>query len=101
MRAKYSYSRKWLEENSTPEKTIENFISLFGFVNKNMILTLPSYRSRISVLESLMGIAGEKEYPVGNQFRLSEMTSLSQTATYERFLKTHDDCLEKCNSLVF
>ena len=101
MRAKYSYSRKWLEENSTPEKSIENFSSLFGFVNKNMILTLPSYRSRISVLESLMGIAGEKEYPVGNQFRLSEMTSLSQTATYERFLKTHDDCLENVIAWFF
>ncbi len=101
MIAKYSYGKKWLEENSTPEKTMRNFISLFGFVNKNMILTFPSYKSRISVLESLMGVRGEKEYPVGNQFQLREMTSLSQTATYERFLQTRDDCIENVIAWFF
>jgi hypothetical protein len=101
MIAKYSYSKKWLEENSTPEKTIKNFISLFGFVNKNMILTFPSYKSRISVLESLMSVKGEREYSVGNQFRLREVTSLSQTATYERFLLMRDDCLENVIAWFF
>lgn len=101
MIVKYSYSKKWLEENSTPKKTIKNFISLFGFVNKNMILTFPSYKSRISVLESLMGVKGEKEYPAGNQFQLREMISFLQTSTYERFLQTRNDCLENVIAWFF
>lgn len=96
---KYSYSKKWLEQNSTPSKVVSNFINLFGFASRGMILTMPSYKAQLGIFERFMGVKGKETYPAGVAFQFREQSALLQTMMYERFLRSSDNNLE--NVLVW
>jgi hypothetical protein len=98
---RYTYSRRWLEDTCDYPSILNNFIHLFGFVDRNALLVLPSYPASLGVLERLMGTPGKTEYRIGTVFRTTDMSSLLQTRMYHHFLETKDVDLERVISWFF
>lgn len=98
---RYTYSRRWLEATCDKPSILNNFINLFGFVDRNAILVLPSYPASLGVMERLMGTPGRTEYRIGTAFRTTDMSSLLQTRMYHHFLETKDIDLEQVISWFF
>ncbi|WGD37759.1 hypothetical protein [Lysinibacter sp. HNR] len=96
-----TYSRRWLEETSDNPSILNNFQHLFEFVDRQVLLTLPSYPARLSVVERFMGLTGNTEYKVGVAFRALDMNSLLQMRMYCQFLEEQDSNLEKVVSWFF
>ncbi len=97
-----SYGKKWLEDHSSNEEILANFVHLFGFVHEGMVLSLPSYKSAMTgLVERFMGVKGKDSYPAGIAFNLSEQRSFGQVFVYERFLQEHDNSLEKVIAWFF
>jgi hypothetical protein len=92
--AKYSYSRRWLEDNLDYPTILNNFLYLFEFADRHMLLALPSYYAELGVFERFLKTTGKDAYPVGAAFQVKEQSSFLQTVMYDRFLKTNDIELE-------
>jgi hypothetical protein len=88
--AKYSYSRRWLEDNLDYPTILNNFLYLFEFADRHMLLALPSYYAELGVFERFLKTTGKDAYPVGAAFQVKEQSSFLQTVMYNRFLKTND-----------
>ena len=92
--AKYSYSRRWLEGSLDYPTILNNFLYLFQFADRHMVLALPSYYAELGVTERFLRTIGKDAYPVGAAFWVKEQSSFVQTVMYSSFLKTHDIELE-------
>lgn len=101
MVAKFSYSRRWLEQTLDYPSILNNFLYLFNFADRRMLLTLPSYSAQLGVLERSIGITGKDAYPVGAAFRLTEISTFVQTALYRQFLKKRGIELESVIAWFF
>lgn len=101
MVTKYSYSKKWLEQNSAPAQVVGNFINLFGFVSQGMILTMPSHKAELGVFERFMGVKGKEAYLAGVAFQFREQSALLQTMMYEKFLRSGKNNLENVLTWFF
>ncbi|MEV8273123.1 hypothetical protein [Microbacterium sp. NPDC077184] len=82
----YSYSRAWLESTTDEPSVLNNFQHLFHFANRNVILTLPSYRSQLGVFERFMMTTGRTDYHIGVDYRVRDMSSTIQTQLVHHFL---------------
>ncbi|WP_150462366.1 hypothetical protein [Nesterenkonia ebinurensis] len=98
---RYTYSRRWLEETCDNPSILNNFINLFGFVDRNGLLTLPSYPASLGVMERFMGTPGRTEYRTGTVFWTTDMSSLLQIRMYHHFLESKDIDLEQVISWFF
>ena len=87
MVATHSYSRRWLEQTTDFASVLNNFQHLFGFADHDVILTLPSYRAELGVLERFIMMGGATDYHVGAAFRNRETSSLLQTHLARNFLE--------------
>lgn len=99
--SRYTYSRRWLEETCANPSILDNFLYLFEFVDRHVLLVLPSYPSQLGVLERLMGTTGNTEYKVGAAFQAVDMSTLLQTRLYRDFLKSKGIDLERVISWFF
>ena len=98
---KFSYSQHWLEENLDFPTILNNFLYLFEFTDRHMLLALPSYRAELGVLERFMKTTGRDGYPTGAAFHLKDQSSLLQTVMYDQFLRTKDIELESILAWFF
>lgn len=57
---KIIYSRLWLEENLDNPTLLNNFIYLFGYVDRFFRSTFPSNKNHIGSLERLVGVKGNR-----------------------------------------
>jgi hypothetical protein len=64
MVAKFSYSRAWLTGNLDYPIILNNFIYVFEWTTRHVLLSLPSYPSELGVMERLM-MSGKDEYVTG------------------------------------
>ena len=92
--AKYSYSRRWLQDNLDYPTILNNFLHLFEFADRHMLLALPSYYAELGVFERFLTTTGKDAYSIGAAFHVKEQSSFLQTAMYNYFLKTNDIELE-------
>lgn len=99
--SRYTYSRMWLEETSDNPSILNNFQHLFSFVDRQVLLVLPSYPARLGVMERIMGTTGKTEYKIGAMFRAVDMSTLLQTRQYHYFLESNDIDLEQVISWFF
>lgn len=99
--SRYTYSRQWLEETSDNPSILNNFLHLFDFADRQVLLTLPSYPARFGVMERIMGTTGKTEYKVGAAFRAVDMSTLIQTRMYHHFLQSKAIDLERVISWFF
>lgn len=98
---KFTYSNKWLEQNSDNLSILRNFIYLFGFVDNRMLLTFPSYASQLGFTDRFLKVGGKEEYPTGVHFDFLEMSSFLQIIMYDKFLASKETRLEDAISWFF
>jgi hypothetical protein len=98
---KLSYSLRWLEDNLDYPTILNNFIYLFEFTDRHMLLTLPSYPAELGVFERFLTTAGQDSYAIGAVFRFKEQTSFLQTMMYDHFLRTKEIELESVIAWFF
>jgi hypothetical protein len=98
---KFSYSRRWLEDNLDYPTILNNFLYLFEFVDQRMLLTLPSFQAQLGVFERFMRTTGKESYAIGAAFRFKEQTSFLQTAVYHQFLRSKGIELESVIAWFF
>lgn len=98
---RYTYSSRWLEETCDNPSILNNFMHLFDFVDRQVLLVLPSYPAHLGVMERFMGTPGKTEYKVGAAFRAIDMSSLLQTRLYHYFLESKDIDLEQVIAWFF
>jgi hypothetical protein len=98
---KLSYSSRWLEENLDFPTILNNFLYVFEFTNRHMVLTLPSYHAQLGVFERVMTTTGRDAYQVGSSFDRHESLSLLQTAIYSNFLRSKNIDLESVVAWFF
>jgi hypothetical protein len=85
--AKFSYSRAWLAGNLDYPTILNNFIYVFEWTTRHLLLSLPSYPSELGVMERFM-MSGKDEYVTGAAFRLKDQSSLLQMHMYREFLRS-------------
>ncbi|KJL45706.1 hypothetical protein [Microbacterium trichothecenolyticum] len=90
----YSYGRAWLDSTTDEPSILNNFQHLFGFANRNSLLTLPSYRSELAVVERFLTTTGRAHYDIGVAYRVREMSSTAQTRLMRFFLSHNGIDLE-------
>ncbi len=85
---KIIYSRLWLKENLDNPTLLNNFIYLFGYVDRQFRSTFPSNKNHLGTIERIVGVRGNREYDIGTFFRLQEMiSSMNIRAYYYELLK--------------
>lgn len=90
-----SYSKKWLDRTLDYASVLNNFQYLFGFVDGQVLLTLPAYPSELGALERSMMTAGRRDYVIGDVFRSRNMCSLLQMGVYRHYLTSNNIDLEE------
>ncbi|WP_449373718.1 hypothetical protein [Arthrobacter psychrolactophilus] len=98
---RYTYSRQWLEETSDNPSILNNFLHLFGFTDRQVLLALPAYPAQLGIMERTIGTTGKTEYKIGAAFRAVDMSTLLQTRIYHSFLQSKAIDLEKVISWFF
>jgi len=93
--ARYTYSRRWLDQTLDNASILNNFVHLFDFVDRHALLHFPSYPSQLGVMERFMGTPGKTEYRTGAAFRAIDWSSLLQIRLYIHYLETKDLNLEQ------
>jgi len=83
----HSYSRTWLEQTTDFASVLNNFQHLFEFADQDVLLTLPSYRAELGVVERFIMMGGATDYHTGVAFRNRETSSLLQTQLARAFLE--------------
>lgn len=88
MVAKFSYSRAWLAGNLDYPTILNNFIYVFEWTTRHVVLSLPSYPSELGVMERVMMMRGKDEYVTGAAFRMKDQSSLLQVHMYRELLRS-------------
>jgi hypothetical protein len=88
MVAKFSYSRAWLAGNLDYPTILNNFIYVFEWTTRRVLLALPSYPSELGVMERVMMMRGKDGYVTGAAFRMKDQSSLLQVHMYREFLRS-------------
>lgn len=91
----FTYSKSWLDKNSSPIAILNAFIETLGFVDKTALLSAPSYGSTLGIFERFMEIDGKESYKTGISFQFKEMTFFYQTVMFDRYLDEKNESLEK------
>jgi hypothetical protein len=99
--ARFSYSRRWLEDSLDYPTILNNFLYLFEFADHRMLLTLPSFQADLGVFERFMEVTGKDTYRSGIVFRLKDQSSFLQMMLYTQFLQTQDIELESVIAWFF
>jgi hypothetical protein len=76
------YSREWIEENQDFGTLLNNFIYLFGYVDRFFRCSFTSLKSDLGVFERNVGLTGKKDYKTGIGFQFKRLQSLAQLQAY-------------------
>ena len=82
-----AYSREWIRENLDFPTLLNNFIYLFGYVDREYRCAFLSLKSNLGVFERHLGVRGKKDYQTGIAFSVKRMHSLLQMAAYQQELQ--------------
>lgn len=83
---KYSYDIRWIHENTDFNTLLNNFIHLFGYVDRQMRITLISKESELETTEKFLGVKSKNEYEIGMTFNIKNMLSILQIIAYYKEL---------------
>lgn len=78
----FAYSHEWIQENQDYPTLLNNFIYLFGYVDRFFRCTFPALKAELDVFERHLGLKGKKEYITGIAFNLKSMQSTLQMQAY-------------------
>lgn len=63
----FLFDRKWIKDNLDYPTVLNNFIFLFGYVDKECRSIFPVIESKSSVFEKIFGAKGVKDYPISHE----------------------------------
>lgn len=89
-----TYSREWIEENPDYPTLLNNFIYLFGYVDRYFRCVFVSLKSELGIFELIHGARGKDDYLGSAAFRAKQMLTLAQMASYNQELQRLDIRLE-------
>jgi hypothetical protein len=101
MVTKVTFSARWLEETTDYPSILNNVQHVFGFADRECLLTLPAYPADMSVLERHLGMKGKADYHFGIWFRTADTKSLLEVRMLHGFLRSKDIDLEEVISWFF
>jgi hypothetical protein len=101
MVTKVTFSARWLEETTDYPSILNNVQHVFGFADRECLLTLPAYPADMSVLERHLGMKGKTDYHFGIWFRTADTKSLLEVRMLHGFLRSKDIDLEEVMSWFF
>ena len=81
------YSREWLKDNLDYPTLLNNFIYLFGYVDRSFRCSFMSLHSKLGVLERHLGIKGVKDYQTGVTFNMDRIRTILQMQAYKQELE--------------
>jgi len=84
-----AYSREWIEENQDYPTLLNNFIYLFGYVDRAGRCSFVSLKNEMSAIERVMGLHGKKDYLYGISFNIKNMQSTLQMEAYRYELQRY------------
>ena len=82
-----TYSTEWISENQDYPTLLNNFISMFEFVDSCNRCTFVSLHAELGALESCLGVKGKNDYPIGIQFNIKHNRSKLQMLSYYQQLR--------------
>lgn len=82
-----AYSHEWIQENQDYPTLLNNFIYLFGYVDRFFCCTFPAQKAELGVFERHLGMKGKKDYVTGIAFNLRFMQSTLQMQAYRHELQ--------------
>lgn len=80
------YDTKWITDNLDYPTLLNNFRYVFDQTDMCWRCNLVSLKYNLGILEQTLGVKGKKEYQIGMQFRLIDMTSVGQIRGYRNLL---------------
>ena len=89
-----TYDINWVEDNLDYPTLLNNFIYLFAFVDSQMRCSFTSVNSRVSAIESMIGINGKAYFRKGIQFEYLNMLSLVNMQAYFQVLRNYNISIE-------
>lgn len=101
MVTKVTFSARWLEETTDYPSILNNVQHVFGFADRDCLLTLPAYPADMSVLERHLGMKGKTDYHFGIWFRTADTKSLLEVRMLHSFLRSKGIDLEEVISWFF
>lgn len=70
------------------ERLVTMFADAYGFLDRNMLMTMPfNYITDSVMLEMLAGYHGKKDYPVTSAFNFKQQTAVMQMVFHHQYLK--------------
>ena len=98
---KYIYNSKLLESHMSYEDILYIFRRLFRYVDNEGRITCTSIASKMTPLETSLGVKGKDQYLFGLDFNLKQLKAFSHMDAYVSFLKDHNIYLEQFFSWFF
>lgn len=86
---RFTFNSSWIEENLDFPTLMNNFIHMFGFVDKFYRSSFPN-NARACSLESFVGLKSLNAYPVDTAFEIRKMISTVITMAYDAKLLEHN-----------
>lgn len=99
--ANYLYSLDYIKRNKDSYSLFQNFKILFEYLDNQYRINLVSKKSKMGVMERVLGIHSQNEYRRSISFNLSEMTSHAQIITYDRIVIDLRNSLENILHSVY
>lgn len=86
----FIYNRQWIKQNLDFATLLNNFIYIFGFVDREFRSVFPAIPSRLGVFERTWGVKGIKEYQTGKYFTFYSMKTSADMHGYIEELKRNN-----------
>lgn len=81
-----SFGEQYLSSTLEPDRVLANFAAVVGYLDRQGLLTMPSFKTQIGALEGLF-ISGKDSYPRGQAFKHLDTLTIQGTHAYAEFLR--------------
>lgn len=99
--ANYLYSLDYIKQYKVSYSLFQNFKILFEYLDNQNRINLVSKKSKMGVMERVLGIHSQNEYRRSILFNLSEMTSHAQIVAYDKIVIDLNNSLENILHFVY
>ena len=97
----YLYSLDYIKQNKDSYSLFQNFKILFEYLDNQYRISLVSKKSKMGVMERVIGVHSQNEYRRSILFNLSEMTSHAQIVCYDKIVSDLNNSLENILHFVY
>jgi hypothetical protein len=97
----YSYSLAYIKKNNDLYNLFINFKLLFEYLDSQNRIEFTSKKIQMGIMEQVMGIKSQNDYPRSVTFNLNEMTSQAQIISYSSIINGFGKSIENVLHQIF